>query len=249
MPVVFAVFSFLLGAVIGSFLNVCVWRIPNGMSLGGRSRCTSCGHQLGWYDLFPIFSWVFLGGKCRYCREPISPRYMLGELLTAVCFTLCWLRFGLSVGTLLTMALAAVLIVLAFIDFDTREIPDRLPVAIAVLGVINVFFSGLKWYEHLIGAVVVALPFLIAALLGGMGGGDVKLMAAAGLFLGWKCALLSLLVACVAGLVAVIILAVCRKLKQNRVIAFGPLLSLGIFVSALCGNQIIDWYLSLFAKA
>ncbi len=191
--VIFIVMAFILGAVIGSFLNVVIIRIPRKESIignnDGGSHCMSCNHKLGFFDLFPIFSYIFLGGKCRYCKARISPRYWIVELTTAIMFTLSVIAFGISYELIFAFILISALVVASGIDVDTMEIPYGASLLIAILGVaatvISVFTKDMPWYEHLIGAVVIAVPFAVLALFGAMGGGDVQLMAAAGLLLGW----------------------------------------------------------------
>ena len=192
-PIIFVVLTFILGAVIGSFLNVVIIRVPRHEPISGahnRSHCMSCGHQLGTLDLVPIFSYIFLGGKCRYCKAKISPRYWVVELITACAFTLSLLTLGLTVYLLMAFVLAAALVVASGIDIDRMEIPYGCSIVITVLGIIatvmSVFTGDMPWYDHLIGAAAVSVPFAILAMFGAMGGGDVQLMAAAGLLLGWK---------------------------------------------------------------
>ncbi len=200
--VIFIVMAFILGAVIGSFLNVVIIRTQNKEPITGahnRSHCMSCGTQLKAIDLIPILSYIFLGGKCRTCKAKISPRYWIVELTTAVAFTLSIITLGLSFSLLMAFVLAAALIVASGIDIDKMEIPYGCSIVIAGLGVIATVASifvydptkaasvfNMPWYEHLIGAAAISVPFAIFALFGAMGGGDVHLMAGAGLLLGWK---------------------------------------------------------------
>jgi len=191
--VIFIVMTFVLGAVIGSFLNVVIIRTPRHEPISGthnRSHCMSCGHTLSPLDLVPIFSYIFLGGKCRYCKAHISPRYWIVELTAALAFTLSVCTLGLSISLVIAFVLAAALIVASGIDIDRMEIPYGCSIVIAGLGVIatiiSVFTGDMPWYDHLIGAAAIAVPFALLAMFGAMGGGDVQLMAAAGLLLGWK---------------------------------------------------------------
>lgn len=185
--VTFMVMAFILGSVIGSFLNVVILRTPLKQSIVvNRSHCMSCGNQLKNIDLIPIFSYIFLGGKCRFCKSKISPRYWIVELLTAVMYVLSVCFLGISVELLYALILIPVLIVASGIDIDHMIIPFGCSITIAVLGVISIFTDGREWHEHLLGAVVIAVPFAILAIIGAMGGGDVHLMAAAGLLLGWR---------------------------------------------------------------
>ena len=192
--VVYLILAFILGAVFGSFLNVVIIRTPRKESIignnNGGSHCMSCNHKLGVLDLFPIFSYIFLGGKCRYCKAKISPRYWIVELATALLFTLALVAFGISYKLLIAFVLISALIVASGIDIDTMEIPYGASLVIALLGVaetiISIFTKEMPWYDHLIGAVVIAVPFAVLAIFGAMGGGDVQLMAASGLLLGWS---------------------------------------------------------------
>ncbi len=200
--VIFIVMAFILGAVIGSFLNVVIIRVPRHEPISGthnRSHCMSCGTQLKNIDLIPIISYIFLRGKCRTCKAKISPRYWIVELTTAVAFTLSIIMLGLAPTLPVAFVLIGALIVASGIDIDKMEIPYGCSLTVAGLGVIATVVSiftyddkvvptifNMPWYEHLIGAAAVAVPFAVLALFGAMGGGDVQLMAGAGLLLGWK---------------------------------------------------------------
>lgn len=192
--IVYLVLAFILGAVFGSFLNVVIIRTPRKESIignhNGGSHCMSCNHKLGVLDLFPIFSYIFLGGKCRYCKAKISPRYWIVELSTALLFTLAFVAFGISYKLIIAFILISALIVASGIDIDTMEIPYGASLIVALLGatetIVSIFTKEMPWYDHLIGVAVIAVPFAVLALFGAMGGGDVQLMAAAGLLLGWQ---------------------------------------------------------------
>lgn len=193
--IVYCVFAFILGSVIGSFLNVVILRTPLKQSLITEpSHCFSCGNRLKWYDMFPIFSWLFLRGKCRFCGAKISPRYMIVESITAVVYTLAYLRFGLSESWWelgIAFVLFPVLIVLSCIDIDHFEIPYWCSITVGVMGIASFFipFSEIQsagWVERLIAFGVVAVLFLVLVLIGGMGGGDLQLMLGASLLLGFK---------------------------------------------------------------
>lgn len=185
--VTFIVMAFILGAVIGSFLNVVILRTPLKQSIvKNRSHCMSCGNQLKNIDLIPIFSYIFLGGKCRFCKAKISPRYWIVELTTALLYVAAVCVLGFSVETIYALVLFPVLVVASGIDIDNMEIPYLCSIIIAVMSIISIFTDSAPWYEHLIGAVIVGVPFAILAMFGAMGGGDTQLMAAAGLLLGWR---------------------------------------------------------------
>lgn len=240
--VLFAVIFFILGSVVGSFLNVIAYRVPIKESLvKGRSHCTSCGKQILNRDLIPIISWILLGGKCRYCKEKISPRYMIVELLTALSYLAAFLVFGADIKLAYAALLFPTLMVLSLWDIDRKEIPYTCSIIIAVLGIASFFTANTPWYEHLIGCAVIAVPFAILCFLGAMGGGDVQLMAAAGLLLGWSivpAAMIGIILGAIAG-------CIIKAVTKLNLICFGPFLSVGIFVGFLWGPDIINAYLSL----
>ena len=210
--VIFIVMSFVLGAVIGSFLNVVIIRVPRHEPISGahnRSHCMSCGKQLSNIDLIPILSYIFLGGKCRFCKAKISPRYWIVELTTAVAYTLSIIFLGLSASLGIMFVLIAALIVASGVDIDRMEIPYGCSIVITALGIAATIVSAviydpdavpsgntleraamavfnMPWYDHLIGAAAISVPFAVLAMFGAMGGGDMQLMAAAGLLIGWK---------------------------------------------------------------
>ena len=222
--VLFIVMAFVLGAVIGSFLNVVIIRLPRHEPITGlnnRSHCMSCGKQLKNIDLIPVLSYIFLGGKCRFCKAPISPRYWIVELITAVTFTLSLLVYGISYLLVFAFILAPVLIVASGIDIDTMTIPNGCSIIIAVLGtaalIISACTGDMPWYDHLIGAAAVSVPFAVLMMFGGMGGGDVLLMASAGLLLGWKRIIVAAAIGIVLGAVggAIELLTVPKGLKKK----------------------------------
>ena len=242
LTVISAVLFFLFGSVIGSFLNVLAYRIPIKESIvKGRSHCTTCGKQILNRDLIPIFSWIFLGGKCRYCKEKISPRYMIVELLTALSYLAAFLAAGFDLKLLYAVLLFPVLITLSLWDIDYQEIPYTCSIIVAVLGITSFFTADMPWYEHLIGAAIISVPFAVLCFLGAMGGGDVQLMAAAGLLLGWNvipAAMIGIVLGAIAGMII-------KALTKRNLIVFGPFLSVGIAAGLLWGQDIIEAYLSL----
>lgn len=200
--IVYAVFAFIFGSIIGSFLNVVILRTPLRQSIVTEpSHCFSCGHRLAWYDMFPIFSWLFLRGKCRYCKAKISSRYMIVEAVTAVSYCLAYLVFEFKWELAFSIVLFAVLVVLSGIDIDHFEIPYWCSIVTAVLGIASFFvFHDTPWYERLIALGVIAVLFVILVLVGGMGGGDLQLMLGASLLLGYK-AFIALFIGIVLGAV------------------------------------------------
>lgn len=247
---IFNLFIFVFGLIIGSFLNVCIYRIPREISVAkGRSLCPNCGAMIHGYDNIPVLSYFILRGKCRNCGQKISFRYPLVELLTGCCFLLVGVCFGLSFETLLYCIFAAILITLSYIDLDTQEIPDRFHLMILGIGMAALFLvPEITWQARLIGAAAVSVPMLVIALLtGGFGIGDVKLMAVSGFLIGWKAVLFAgLLGAVIAAAVSVALIAAKKKTGKDK-IAFGPYLAIALFIAALYGDRLIAAYLSLFS--
>lgn len=238
----------LAGLCVGSFCNVLIFRIPKGEEfVKTPSHCMACGHRLKWYEMIPVVSYAAQKGKCRACGAKLSPQYPAVELLNGAMWLAAALLFrGDWLHTLLYCALFSILMVLAFIDWRTFEIPNGLNAAIAVLGLVQLVFDLQNWKLYVIGAFSVSLFFLLLWFLTagkGLGFGDVKLMAAAGLLLGWQRILLAMIVGSVAGAIIHIIR---MKHGAGRRLAFGPYLAAGIWLSALLGNQLIGAYLSLF---
>ncbi len=247
---------FTLGLIIGSFLNVCIGRIPLGQSIvTPPSHCEACGARLRPKDLIPVISWITLKGKCRYCGAKVAARYAVVELLTGAVFAATLYRIGTSLMLLPMLCLFSVLIVAAFIDMDHGIIPNGL----ILFGLIPGAFVALlslngPWYNGLLGMACGALPLLtingISCLVlkkEGMGGGDMKLMGMAGLYLGWKLTLLSLLFGVWTGALAAAIMMAAKKWKRGMEIPFGPFLAAGAFFACLWGGQLLGWYISLFS--
>lgn len=235
---------FLFGIVIGSFLNVCIYRIPNHQSIVPYSRCMNCEHRLMWYDLFPVFSYIGLGGKCRYCKVKLSIQYPVIEALNGILYLVVVGRYGVSVEALLYCLLMSALLVLSVIDFRTYEIPFGINVCIFGLGIVRVVTDWDHLATYLIGFVSLSAVLLILYYITngrGIGGGDVKLMAATGLLLGWQCNLLGFVLSCIVG--SVIHVLRMRLSGEDHVLALGPYLSIGVAISALWGNDLIQWYL------
>lgn len=220
---------FLLGAALFSFMNVVAWRLPRGMDpLKGRSVCPQCGHTLGAPDLVPVFSWLFLRGRCRHCGAHIPARYLLVELL----------------GGVLALAVCGILLSVSLIDAETQTIPDRLNLALAVCGAVSVLLSPADWLPHIIGALCVSVPMFLLCLVidGAFGGGDIKLMVAAGLFLGWQNTLLAMFFGIVFGGMYGIYLLAAKKAGKKDHFAFGPFLCAGIVIAMLFGGPVLEWY-------
>ncbi len=254
-----------LGLIIGSFLNVCIYRIPTEQSIiSPPSHCTGCNTRLKALDLIPVFSWVFLRGKCRYCGEKVSARYPIVEGLTSIVFVLSYLRFSISVEFLAAIVLSCLLICEAFVDFDLKIIPNEFIVAGMLSGtalfVYNWFYpvsiyGDRVWYNPIIGIVSGAGTLLLIAIVGSvayktdaMGMGDVKLLAVVGLFLGWRLTLVALLFSVIIAAITSLVLILLKKINSKSEVPFGPFIAIGTFIAMLYGWNIIEIYLGLYPK-
>lgn len=239
---------FLFGIVIGSFLNVCIYRIPKKEDIVKiSSHCMSCNYQLKWYDLVPLFSYIFLGGRCRKCKTKLSVQYPLIEGLNGILYVLIVAVNGLSIESLLYCFMFSALITLSVIDFRTYEIPLGINLFILALGLIRVVLDYKNFLNYLIGFLCVSgfLYLLFIITKGrGIGGGDIKLMAVSGLMIGWKCNILALALGCIIG--SVIHLIRMKISKEDHVLALGPYLSVGIIIAALWGSDFLQWYFAAF---
>ncbi len=246
-------FFFFTGLCLGSFCNVLVYRIPLGISFArGRSFCPACRHTLAPRDLVPLFSWLALRGKCRYCGARIAPRYPLVELAGGALAVLSALRFGFTAMAAVAFCCCLTLLTVALIDADTREIPDGLVLALAVLAVFSyLLYNQIGIVERLLGAVCISVPMLLLDCVKptSFGGGDIKLCAAAGLLLGWKGMLVAAFVSLVTGGAYGAYLLRVKGESGKAHFAFGPFLSLGIALALFAGEAILFWYLGLFGLA
>ena len=238
----------LLGLCVGSFCNVLIYRIPKGEEfVRTPSHCMECGHALKWYELVPVISWLAQNGKCRACGVKLSAQYPIVEAANGI----MWLAAGLLFrGDWVTVGLYCVLfsmlMVLSVIDWRTFTIPNGINIMILLLGLVRVATDWEHWLSYLIGALAFGLVFLLLHILTGgqgLGMGDVKLVAAAGLLLGWQKMLLAVIVGSIAGAV---IHSVRMSRGAGRKLAFGPYLAGGIWFSALVGEYLISAYLGLF---
>jgi leader peptidase (prepilin peptidase)/N-methyltransferase len=240
----------LFGLVLGSFLNVVIARVPEGKSVWApRSACPACGAPIAWYDNIPILSFFALRGRCRGCRAPIPWRYPIVEAVTGAAFALAYLIFGPTVDGAAASLLLAALVAITAIDLRHQIIPDVITLPGIVAGFALSLASGrLVWLESLIGIAVGGGIFLVIILVsgGGMGGGDMKLGAMLGAFLGWKLGLLALLMGVLAGGSAAICLLALGRKGRKEAIPFGPFLALGGAISLLWGDQVLAWYLARF---
>jgi leader peptidase (prepilin peptidase)/N-methyltransferase len=241
-----------VGLVVGSFLNVVIARLPAGRSVvGGRSACPACGAVIAWHDNIPVLSFAMLRGRCRHCAVRISWRYPIVEVVTAALFVGAYLKFGVGIDLVAACLLLAALVALTAIDLDHQLLPDAITLPGILTGVAaNVASPNGSLIDSLIGIAVGSGIFLVIILAsgGGMGGGDMKLGAMLGAFMGWKVALVALFLGVVAGgLGAVLFLATGRKGRKDP-IPFGPFLAVGGAVAMFWGQALINWYLDGFLR-
>ncbi len=239
---------FLFGIVIGSFLNVCIFRIPKKEDIVKMSsHCMSCGYHLKWYDMVPIFSFLALRGKCRKCGAKLSVQYPLIEAANGILYVCIVWTGGIGIDSLLYCLMASALLVLSVIDFRTYEIPFGINLFILALGLVRAATDFSNILTYLIGSLSVSIVLAILYYATGgraIGGGDVKLMAACGLLLGWKLIILAFLLGCVLG--ALIHVIRMKVSGEGRVLAMGPYLSMGVLIAALWGGRLLTWYFGQF---
>jgi leader peptidase (prepilin peptidase)/N-methyltransferase len=266
----------LLGLIVGSFLNVCIVRLPREQSIvSPRSQCPRCRTLIRWYDNIPLISFIALGGKCRSCGLPISWRYPLVELLNGLLYLWAYAAFGLTGETGMAMALCSALLVITFIDLDHQIIPDVITIPGMIIGLLAapLFMSALEppmafslgrllpsagtyltgFVNSLVGLVLGAAPLFIIGWLWekfrkveAMGGGDVKYMGMVGSFLGWKGAFLTIMLGALTGSIVGMTLIALKKHQADKVIPFGPYLAFGTLLTMFYGADIIGWYFGFF---
>jgi len=250
--------AFILGSVIGSFLNVCIYRIPAGKSIvSPPSCCPHCGAGIRWFQNVPILSWIALRGRCASCKTPISPRYPLVEALTGGLFVLVLWYFGFSWATPIYWLLMAALVTITFIDLDHQIIPDVISLPGILVGFLASFaIPWLPWLDSLLGILVgggslylVAWVYQMLAKREGMGGGDIKLLAMLGAFLGWKAIFPVIFLASLVGTLVGVPLMLLQKGDAKLAIPFGPFLAAAATVYLFWGPALIDWYLGLFVPS
>ena len=254
-PVYLDIAIFIFGTLIGSFLNVCIYRIPAGQSIvTPASRCSHCQTPIRWYQNIPVLSFLVLRGRCASCGVSISVRYPFVEALTGVLFLLVYMRFGMLWATPVYWLLAAALVVITFIDLDHQIIPDVISLPGIPIGFALTFFvAGLSWRDSLLGVLVgggslacVAGIYYLLTRNEGMGMGDIKLLAMLGAFMGWKAILPTIFIGSLIGSLVGVPLMLIKRASGKLAIPFGPFLSLGAIIYLLWGPDLISWYLSFF---
>ena len=246
---------FLLGSLIGSFLNVCIYRLPRNLSvIFPSSRCPSCNIPIKAYDNIPLLSFLLLGGRCRYCKTRISLRYPLVEALNALLYVLVLWRFGFGWHMPVLFAFCSAMIVITFIDLDFQIIPDTITLPGIPIGLIAASLVLPDPFDRslllglggaIIGLFTGGAIFYVIAVLsrGGMGGGDIKMMAMVGSFMGWKSTLLTTFAGSLLGSCVGIFLMVVKGKGRKTKVPFGPFLAAGALISLFCGQEILSLYL------
>jgi len=242
------------GLCIGSFLNVCAYRLPLGESVvHPRSRCTSCGRMLSWFDNLPVVSWVALRGRCRTCGEPVSWMYPAVEIVTALVFAVTYLTYGLTLLSLVRVIFGCALIVLFVTDLQHKILPNVITLPGIVIGFVCSIFLPPGWVSSLIGILVGGgVLFAIAEVYyrvrgqEGLGMGDVKLLGMIGAFLGWKLVLLTLVFASFTGSLAGGMLIASGRGGMKYALPFGTFLAVGALFAATWGDPIADWYFGFY---
>ena len=246
------VFSIIFGAIVGSFLNVCIIRLPKEESIiTPGSHCPHCNHPIMFYDNIPLISYLLLGGKCRYCKRSISAQYPLVEGITAISSFLLFLKYGFSLSYLFYFSFVAALMIITVIDLYHQIIPDVISIPGIGVGLLGaLIIPHITFFKSLLGILlgggslfVVATSYQWLFKREGMGGGDVKLLAMIGAFLGWDAVILTILLSSLIGSITGIIIMVLKGKDFKYAIPFGPFLSLGAVIALFYKNEIISWYL------
>jgi leader peptidase (prepilin peptidase)/N-methyltransferase len=244
----------LVGAVIGSFLNVCIYRLPLGKSIvWPASACESCGRELAWFENLPVISYVALGARCRTCRAPLSPRHPAIETLTALMFGLAAWYYGPTVLLASRLVFGCALIVLFAIDLEHHLLPNAITLPGIVVGLAFSLVTEPGWLSSLAGAAVGGGSlWLIAEVYyrlrheEGLGMGDVKMLAMIGAFIGWQLTIVTLMMASVAGSIVGVIVIVSRKGDMKYALPFGTFLAMGAALAATVGPDLLGWYLGFW---
>jgi leader peptidase (prepilin peptidase)/N-methyltransferase len=242
------------GLVVGSFLNVCIYRLPLKQSIvWPASRCTACERPLDWYENIPVFAWLALGGRCRTCQTSISPMYPIIELITSALFVGAYLLYGLTPLVFVRIAFGCAMIVLFVIDLQHRILPNVITVTGVPIGLALSLFLPPGWKESVIGLLlgggvlyVIGEAYYRLRGIDGLGMGDVKMLAMIGAFLGWRLTLVTLIFASFTGSLAGVGMLVTGRGGMKAALPFGTFLAVGALVAAVAGDQIFTWYMSLY---
>ena len=251
---IYTLFSLIFGMVVGSFLNVCICRMPKDESIVfPPSHCPHCSYQIRWYDNIPLLSYLLLRGKCRKCGAHISLQYPLVELINGVLTLLLFLRSGPTVAFGVLFLFCSALVVITFIDIEHQIIPDEISLSGIVVGfVLSFFLKGHTWLNSLLGILLgggsllfVAYAYQLLTGKEGMGGGDIKLLAMMGAFLGWKAVPFIIFASSLIGSLVGVSIMLLQKKDAKLAIPFGPYLAFGAVLYIFYGKPLIHWYLGL----
>ena len=254
LPYLIEMFIFLMGLCIGSFLNVCIYRLPESKSIvHPRSMCPNCDTLIPFYDNIPLFSYLWLKGQCRRCKVKISMRYPMVELLGGLVALGTYLRFGLTIETLIYYVFIAALLVVTFIDLDHRIIPDVITLpGIPICFAASFALPDITYKDALLGILIgggslflVAWVYTILTKKEGMGGGDIKLLAMMGAIVGWQGVLFTIFVASLVGTLAGFAVMLQSRKGMKLAVPFGPFLSIGSITYIFFGTELVTWYLNL----
>ena len=252
MHIFLYIFLTVVGAAIGSFLNVLIIRIPQGISIVyPSSHCQTCGHAIRFYDNIPVISYIILRGRCRDCHEKISLRYPLVEILTAIMSLLLFWKFGLSLKYMFSFVFSCTLIVITFVDFDHQIIPDIITLpGIPMFALIAVLFMNVPWMDAVLGIIIgggclyaVAVGYELITKREGMGGGDIKLLAMLGGFLGWKSIFFIVFVSSLLGALVGVSMMIAKGQNMKYAVPFGPFLSIAAVAYIFFGQYVMMLFL------
>ncbi|AJA47568.1 type IV leader peptidase family protein [Clostridium pasteurianum DSM 525 = ATCC 6013] len=251
MNIVMGIYIVILGLLLGSFFNVCIYRIPRGESIVfPGSHCTNCNNKIKGYDLIPVISYIFLKGKCRYCGEKISLRYPAVELITAAIFYLIYLKYGLMFLTVKYIVLASLLIVIGMIDLDTTDVYFSTTITGVIFGIgfiIASYFFNLGIGEFIIGGIAAGgFIAVIILITRGMGWGDAEICLVCGLFLGFKLSIVMLFLSFIIGGIVGIGLILSKIKNRKDYIPFGPFIAVSSLLTIFLGEYIVNYYMAMF---
>ncbi|WP_062355445.1 prepilin peptidase [Bacillus kwashiorkori] len=247
---IYCVLFFICGLIFGSFFNVVGLRVPKKQSISyPGSHCPNCQHDLAWFELIPVFSYLFLRGKCRSCHTKISPLYPIMEAITGLLFAFTFYKLGFSIELIASLFFISLLVIITVSDIAYMIIPDKVLLIFLIIFIIIRYFQPLyPWWDSIVGGIIGFSVLYIIALIsrGGMGGGDIKLFFVIGVILGTKPVLFTLFFASFLGAIYGIGLKLLGKFRKGTPIPFGPFISISAVVSYFYAHIIIDWYLNLF---
>ena len=244
----------IFGMCIGSFINVCIYRIPQKKSIvSPGSMCPSCMSTIRFYDNIPVFSYLLLKGKCRYCGVRISPRYPLVEILCGAFAYLIYQKFGITIEGLIWYTFTSVLLLITYIDIDHQIIPDVITLpGIPIAFLASLFLPQTSWLDSVLGVLLgggslylVAVVYTLVTKKEGMGGGDIKLLALIGAVIGWKGVLFTIFLASLIGAASGILIMILQKKNFKLAVPFGPFLSIGAISYIFFGSELTNWYFNI----